>query len=152
MQQESNATLHRLIVVAVIYDERGRLLICKKPADRGVFPGQWGLPGGGVEHGELLEQALRREVREELGLEIENLRALYFKEGIETKAHPVIGPTRVHMIYLLYQCVASSSELSLNEEFVDSAWVFPEVLDQYDLNSETIKTFSELRISSQGAA
>ena len=39
----------RLIVVPVIRDAQGRLLLCKMAGDRGVFPGQWGLPGGGVD-------------------------------------------------------------------------------------------------------
>ena len=152
MDQDSNQILHRLIVVPVIYDKQGRLLICKMPADRGVFPGQWGLPGGGVEQGELLEQALRREVREELGIEIEEIRALFFKEGIEQKFHSGEGSKPVHMIYLIFQCLASALDLSLNEEFVDSAWALPIALNQYDLNPETIKTFYELGILTAGDA
>ncbi|MDI5349372.1 NUDIX domain-containing protein, partial [Salmonella enterica subsp. enterica serovar Kentucky] len=40
-------------------------LLCKMADNRGVFPGQWALSGGGVEPGERIEEALRREVREE---------------------------------------------------------------------------------------
>lgn len=61
-------TVTRLIVVPVIKDEAGRVLLCKMPEDRGVFPGQWGLPGGGVEPGERIGEALAREVSEELGV------------------------------------------------------------------------------------
>ena len=56
----------RLIVVPIIGHSDGRYLLCKMPAHRGVFPGQWGLPGGGVEDDERIEDALRREVREDL--------------------------------------------------------------------------------------
>jgi nucleoside triphosphatase len=152
MDQDSNQILNRLIVVPVIYDSQGRLLICKNPADRGVFPGQWGLPGGGVEAGESLEQALRREVREELGIEIEDIKARFFKEGIEPKFHSAEQSKPVHMVYLIFQCLASSVEITLNEEFVDSAWALPTELKQYNLNIETIRTFSELGISNAGAA
>lgn len=53
---------------AVITDERGRVLLLNH-----VFrPGSgWGIPGGFIEKGEQPEEALRRELREEVGLEIE---------------------------------------------------------------------------------
>lgn len=56
----------RTIVCPLIQNE-GHYLLCKMAADRGVFPGQWALSGGGVEPGERIEEALRREIREELG-------------------------------------------------------------------------------------
>ena len=58
----------RIIVVGLVRDQGGRLLLCKMKPDRGVFSGQWGLPGGGMESGEKMEEALRRELREELGI------------------------------------------------------------------------------------
>ena len=42
----------RVIVVGVVQNIAGELLICKMPLGLGVFPGQWGLPGGGIEAGE----------------------------------------------------------------------------------------------------
>lgn len=66
----------RLIVVPIIKDPNGRVLICKMASDRGVFPGQWGLPGGGVEAGERIEEALHREVSEELGVSIQKIKPL----------------------------------------------------------------------------
>ena len=56
----------RTIVCPLIQNE-GDYLLCKMADDRGVFPGQWALSGGGVEPGERIEDALRREIREELG-------------------------------------------------------------------------------------
>jgi nucleoside triphosphatase len=50
-----------LIVVPIVRREDGRPLFCRKPNDRGVFPRQWGFPGGGVEDDETIEDALRRE-------------------------------------------------------------------------------------------
>jgi nucleoside triphosphatase len=50
---------HRLIVVPIIRGPDCRYLLIKMSPHRGVFPGQWGLPGGGVEDGETIEDALR---------------------------------------------------------------------------------------------
>lgn len=54
-------------IVCPLIENDGCYLLCKMADDRGVFPGQWALSGGGVEPGERIEEALRREVREELG-------------------------------------------------------------------------------------
>jgi len=61
-------------VVAVIRDGV-RYLIQKRP-DRGLFAGLWEFPGGKKEKGESLEEALHREVREELGEEIREAKIL----------------------------------------------------------------------------
>jgi nucleoside triphosphatase len=143
---QGQGAAYRLIVVPVISDSGGRILICRKPIDRGVFPGQWGLPGGGVEPGEHLEQALRREVREELGIDLNDIKPLHFKEGVEPKHLGSGKAVSVHMVYLLFRCTAASTDVSLNEEFVEFAWALPSELPKYDLNRETINTFGELGI------
>ncbi|MFC9427840.1 (deoxy)nucleoside triphosphate pyrophosphohydrolase [Streptomyces sp. NPDC056987] len=57
----------RVVVAGAVYD-RGRLLAARRSAPP-ELAGRWELPGGKVEPGELPEQALVRELREELGVE-----------------------------------------------------------------------------------
>lgn len=57
------------VVAAVLRDERGRVLISQRPAGK-HYAGLWEFPGGKVEAGEAVEMALRRELREELGIEV----------------------------------------------------------------------------------
>ncbi len=67
------------------------LIRCVKwPNHRGVFPGQWALSGGGVEPGERIEEALRREIREELGeqLLLTEIKPWTFSDDIRTKTYP----------------------------------------------------------------
>jgi len=54
-------------IVCPLIENQGEYLLCKMADNRGVFPGQWALSGGGMEPGETMEQALRREIAEELG-------------------------------------------------------------------------------------
>jgi 8-oxo-dGTP diphosphatase len=63
-------------VVAGILMERGRFLVEKRRADDEADPGFVEIPGGHVNPDETLEEALRREMREELGIEVESARPL----------------------------------------------------------------------------
>ena len=129
--------IHRTIAVALIRNRRGEILLCKMPEDRGVYPDQWGLPGGGIEEGETMEEALRREVREEVGLEISAIEPLSFRDATEDKTYAGGTKRRVYMIYLLFRCRAAAEAVTLNEEFERHAWVKPEDLGRYDLNPAT---------------
>ena len=57
------------VVAAVIRNSRGEIFVTQR--GYGEFKDWWELPGGKAEPGETLEQALRRELREELGIEVQ---------------------------------------------------------------------------------
>jgi 8-oxo-dGTP diphosphatase len=58
------------VAVAVLIRPDGRALLARRPASK-VYAGYWEFPGGKVEPGEPVIEALKREIREELGVEIE---------------------------------------------------------------------------------
>ena len=60
-----------LVACAVLMDEEGRCLLNSRPEDK-VYAGWWEFPGGKLEAMETVEEAARREVREELGLDIQS--------------------------------------------------------------------------------
>ena len=60
---------YRVSVKAVMRDEDGRILLVQERSDK------WSLPGGGLEFGETIEEGLRREVQEELGVSIKSWNA-----------------------------------------------------------------------------
>jgi 8-oxo-dGTP diphosphatase len=57
------------VAVGVLIDDQGRFLLTSRPAGK-VFAGYWEFPGGKLEAGESVEQALQRELHEELGITI----------------------------------------------------------------------------------
>jgi mutator protein MutT len=58
-----------LLVTAAVIEDGERILIAKRPA-QGAFPSLWEFPGGKIEAGESPEEALARELREELRIEV----------------------------------------------------------------------------------
>ena len=80
--------LFQVFAVAVIFDQDKRVLLVKTTYNR-FHP--WGLPGGGIEYGEAVEEALLREMYEETNLRIEIERFLFVKTW---------RPDRVGLYYL----------------------------------------------------
>jgi len=69
------------VVAALIFDAQNRIIITRRP--RGThLAGMWEFPGGRIEPGETPEQALTREIREELALDIK-VDSLYFQDVFE---------------------------------------------------------------------
>src|SRR5438552_3439895 len=58
------------VAVAVLIRSDGAALLAQRPRDK-VYSGYWEFPGGKIEPGEPVDEALKREIREELGIEIE---------------------------------------------------------------------------------
>ena len=77
MPSELQRTRELTVVAAVIRDDDGRVLLTRRP-DHKHMGGLWEFPGGKVARGESPEQALCRELEEELGLGVEIQRPLTF--------------------------------------------------------------------------
>ncbi|MBN9552312.1 MAG: nucleoside triphosphatase NudI [Alphaproteobacteria bacterium] len=131
-------------IVCPLIENDGAYLLCKMPSDRGVFPGQWALSGGGMEAGEKIEEALRREIREELGekLEIVQAKPWTFRDDIRVKTYADRSTEEIYMIYLIFDCRAANRTVELNDEFEDHAWVRAGEFGSYDLNAATRTTLA----------
>lgn len=76
MKQKHQPTQHPRVGVGVIVRKGGKILLGKRLGSHGS--GKWSFPGGHLEFNESIEQCARREVAEEVGLTIKNLRHLAF--------------------------------------------------------------------------
>ncbi|WYM01131.1 MAG: 8-oxo-dGTP diphosphatase MutT [Gloeotrichia echinulata CP02] len=70
MSQPTSPPPHKIIGVAIIWNDQQQILIDRRRAG-GAMGGLWEFPGGKVEPGETVEECIRREISEELGIEIE---------------------------------------------------------------------------------
>lgn len=137
--------MRQRVIVCPIIENNGEVLLCKMADDRGVFPGQWALSGGGMEPGEQMEEALLREIAEELGteLKISSIKPWTFADDVRVKTYADGLKEEIYMIYLMFDCVSANRNVVFNEEFQDIAWVKHSELNNYDLNEATKVTFSK---------
>ncbi len=113
---------------------RGRLLIARRPA-RGLLGGLWEFPGGKREGAEPLEETVRREVREELGLRVA------VESHLTTCRHAY---SHFRVTLHAYQCRCVGGRLRPLQ--ADACrWVTPQELDAYALPSGTLKIIRRLR-------
>lgn len=99
---------------AIVTDQRGRVLLLKHR----FRPGSgWGMPGGFIEEGEQPEEALRRELREEVGLEIGEAKLIMVRTFKKPK-----------QVEIVFSCQAAGDIDQLNFEIQRVAWFCPEEL------------------------
>jgi 8-oxo-dGTP diphosphatase len=101
-------------VVAVIV-QRGRLLLARRA--RPPYEGTWDAPGGFLEAGETPEQALRRELREEIGVGVRRARFV----GFATDRY---GPGGFAVLAAAYRVTPSSARLRAADDVAEVRW-FP---------------------------
>jgi 8-oxo-dGTP diphosphatase len=109
------------VSAAIIRD--GRVLIVRRanPPAHGLYT----LPGGVVERGETLAEALKREITEETGLVIEPIALAGHREVIARDAD---GLAERHFVILAFAAHLVSGDLSLNDELHDAQWLVPSQL------------------------
>ncbi len=123
-------------VGAVIFNPEGKVLLCrsKKWGDKYVFP------GGHIELGEKMEDALRREVKEETGLEVFDIQLISLQEAVYSDTFEA----RRHFIFIDFLCKTNSSEVILNDEAEAFEWVNLKDIGNYALGGFTKRFFEEL--------
>ena len=112
------------VVCAVILDDADRILLAQRPAHKHL-PLKWEFPGGKVESGEAPTVAIAREIREELGCELQIVRTL----PRFTHQYP---RSLIEMIPFVCRLAPGSPALQLHEH-VAVAWVTREEMQHYDL-------------------
>ena len=124
--------------VAAVIIRDGQILLIKRAYD--PSKGLWSIPGGRVELGEMLVEAVKREVREETGLEI--------KVGKVAGVFDLIIPRETgiafHYVIIDYFATPTGGTLTPGDDAADARWVPFEELNQYELTPHLRERLREI--------
>ncbi len=145
MGEPNSKELHRIAVTGIIWKEVGGIrtyLITKRAPHKKAWPGKWTVPGGGVETDDYmqneaayqnsespqwynaLENSLRREIREEVGVEVSEVQYLLDVAFIRPDATPTL--------VLSFYCKYASGEVALDDDATEYAWITAAMAKDYE--------------------
>lgn len=118
--------------------DNDKVLLIRWGNNKGSWSGKWTVPGGKIEYGEKIEDAVKREAKEETGLDVEIVKLINIDEAI-------MGQEK-HYIFLNYLCKIISGEARSGSDAVDIKWFTKKELDTIEMNHPSVKrTLKEIR-------
>jgi mutator protein MutT len=117
-----------VVGVGAVVVRDGRALVVKRAHE--PRKGEWSLPGGTVELGETLVDAVKREIKEETGLDVD------VGDVIEVfdRVHHLDGRIRFHFVIVDYLCRPVGGTLRAGDDAEDVAWVASDDIERYRVN------------------
>ena len=121
----------------------GRVLLVRRR--RPPLQDLWSLPGGHVEFGERLADAARREVREETGIEVADLRQLEVVELMGGLADPLpAGQSPYHYILVVFAARFAAGSVTAGDDAAAARFVAPTEFDELAMTDDTRRIVTRL--------
>ena len=136
MENEAQNERPSVIVGALVVNPEGRILLARSAK----WKDKYTVPGGHIEAGEKMMDALKREVKEETGLDVTDVQFLCALESIFDSGFW----KKKHYIFVDYACKTKSTTVKLNEELQSHLWAVPKealYLDLAPFISDLIKEY-----------
>ncbi len=128
----------RVAVGGVVFkDDRVLLVRRGKPPSEG----EWAIPGGSVELGETLQEAVAREILEETGISIRVGELVHLFDDVRKDE---TGRVRFHYVILDFAGEFLSGKVKAADDARDAGWVSPEDFRHLNVNKNTIKLMRKL--------
>ncbi|MCA9328613.1 NUDIX hydrolase [Candidatus Saccharibacteria bacterium] len=143
-------TIYRDIVGAFIFSSDGKMLLGK--SSRKTYEGTWIIPGGGVDNGETKLQALKRELLEELDLDISTAKVRQIDIDLHGESKKLLKDTNEEVLgkYTFFNFVidfdkkAEQIELKELDDFVNPTWFDISELSSLPLPPPSITSLKKL--------
>ena len=131
-----------IVGVGALIVHEGKLVLVK----RGVEPdkGKWSIPGGAVELGERVRDAVLREAKEESGLDID-IKANRPLDAIDNVLSDENGRLQFHYVLLQFLAHPKGGTLKPGGDVLDARWVLLEDVEEYDLTAAFRSFFKKHR-------
>ena len=127
-----------IVGVGAVVLEGGRVLLVRRANE--PSKGEWSLPGGAVELGESLEEAVVREIREETGLDVEVGRVV---EVLDRVRRDAAGRVEYHYVIVDYACAIRGGLLAAGTDAADVRWVDVAGLAQLGVSEKAISVINK---------
>lgn len=114
-----------IVGVGAVVIHEDRVLLIRRGHE--PMKGQWSLPGGALEVGETLLEGVRREVREETGLEVAPVALIEVVDRISRDAE---GSVQFHYVLLDYLCRVTGGEVCCATDAIDVRWARRDELNE----------------------
>jgi 8-oxo-dGTP diphosphatase len=120
----------------IIHD--GKVLIVRESSNYqdGTNAAKYDIVGGRIKPGQAFDESLRREIREETGLEVELGQPFYVGEW-----RPIINGEQVQIVGTFFECRTSSDVVRLSEDHNNYQWIDPKDYQRFNLIPNLVPAF-----------
>lgn len=119
---EKEAKAFKVVLHGIIFDTKTKkILIGKRENDPYIPNLSWCFPGGKLDYNEILDEVLKRKIKEKTGLDTENLGAIFAK----------IYPEKKELLAIYYLCEVIGGKEKPAGDLKELKWVVPEELEKY---------------------
>lgn len=129
-------------VGALVFNPQREVLLVKSHKWRGKYV----MPGGHIELGETMEEALGREIKEETGLVIYDIEFICFFEFVYGEGFY----KKKHFIFFDFAARTDSTEVRLNEEHQDYIWTSLDKVGNYNVEKYTLRAIEKYKKVTNG--
>ncbi len=124
------------IGVKAIIEYNNKILLIKRSAAYGEISNSWDIPGGRTEFGEDPEDGLKREIKEEIGLELKEIKHIL-------DASTVFKNEEKQIVRITYLCTVKEKNIQLSHEHTDMQWVSKDKLKTIEFKDKILKKIIE---------
>jgi 8-oxo-dGTP pyrophosphatase MutT (NUDIX family) len=131
------------VVASALIELNGKILLGKKGKGVGPYPDAWHFPGGGIKlEEESVGDAVRREVKEETGLDLSQVEKISFEEDFKPNKHNEL----THYVFLVFKVKPTSANFTPGDDLVELKWFNINELSSLNIPEPSRKALGKIKL------